>query len=374
MAGQAAADHLAALEEHILADWEQRVRRDQRIPESEGMSRPALRDHIPAIFEAIVDGLRQSAPPPYWAGHEAKRPIRAHAFERLRQDYEITALLRELTHLRRAVTAALRPHDEHRVRAEELVDEAMLLAATEFDRLAREELAQEERFRDRFLAILGHDLRQPLHSVTMGASILEQLLEPSMTEQRRVATRLAQTAQRMAAMLGGLLDAVRLHRDGSLPTQPVAGVELGALVSGVLDEAELSHPNARLEFERPSAPVTGCWDPVRLAQLFSNLIHNAVDHGQPGTPVQITLRAEGALAIVSVHNENQGAPLTGEQLDHAFAPFRSDSPSGEGRHLGLGLFVARQVATAHGGSIQADSGPGGTTFRVKLPRNETPDS
>jgi signal transduction histidine kinase len=142
------------------------------------------------------------------------------------------------------------------------------------------------------------------------------------------------------------------------------------VIRGLLDELEVAHPTREIAFDQQAAG-RGSWDPDRLAQLVSNLVSNALHYSPEGTPVRVTLREEGDRVRLAVHNA--GSPIPPELLPHIFDPFRRGAQEAEAQSaapgLGLGLFIAREIAKAHGGTIEVTSdATSGTTFLVSLPR------
>jgi signal transduction histidine kinase len=221
---------------------------------------------------------------------------------------------------------------------------------------------QTDRFRDQFIGVLSHDLRTPLAAVTFGAALL---VAPEDNPQRRgrIATRILNSAQRIERMVADLLDVTRVRLGGPIPLKR-RDTDLHAVCDEVLQEIRAAHPEARLQAHR-RGDVRGDWDPDRLAQVVSNLLGNAIQHGD-GTPITLTAAQHGDRATLEVHNG--GAPIPADVLPWVFEPLRRGH--GEGRHsIGFGLFIARAVVVAHGGDIHVTSSDQGTTFTVTLPRN-----
>lgn len=230
-------------------------------------------------------------------------------------------------------------------------------------RRTTDRLLLDEHQRERFIAILGHDLRSPLASVIGSAQTL--LVHGRLDErERRAAARILRASERMARLVGDLLDFTRARIGGGIPTNPV-WTDLAEIVRGAVDEAEAAHPGRTV---RLAATLRSrvCCDPDRLAQLVSNLVLNALDHGDPDAPVDVSVDEAGPDALVAVHNE--GPPIPPELLPHVFDPFR------RGGHelapgVGLGLFIASAIAVAHDGHLDVRSEPGrGTTFSVRIPK------
>ncbi|WNG44771.1 PAS domain-containing protein [Archangium minus] len=220
-----------------------------------------------------------------------------------------------------------------------------------------------EQFRERLMGIVSHDLRSPLHAITLAAETLlrrENLSESVLVRVRRI----VQSGDRMSRMITDLLDFTRARLGGGIPLQRRSG-ELVELVRTTLEEFEMTHPG-RIVFSHGQGPYSGEWDLDRLAQVISNLVGNALKHGAGNTPVAVDLREEGQEIVLVV--TNQGTPIPEALLPHVFDPFRRSADSSR-QGLGLGLYIAQQIVMAHGGSITASSSAAvGTTFSVRLPR------
>jgi signal transduction histidine kinase len=220
-------------------------------------------------------------------------------------------------------------------------------------------------FQERFMAILGHDLRSPLSSMSMGLSLLRRH-PPS--EQRVTLDRMASTAARMSRMIDQLLDLTRSRLGAGIPVIPVP-TDLGKVVTDVANEARAAHPERTLLVDM-TGDLEGEWDPDRLAQVASNLVGNAMVHGAPEIPVRVTVRSEPGAVEVAVHN---GGPAIPEVLRGVlFDPFRRGHEDGETSRtsgLGLGLYITREIVVGHGGTVDVVSTDAeGSTFRVVLPR------
>ncbi|MET0403251.1 MAG: ATP-binding protein [Cystobacter sp.] len=234
-------------------------------------------------------------------------------------------------------------------------------------KLQEARMRQTAEFRERFLGIVSHDLRNPLNAILLSAhGLLKQGGVDSV--QARSVRRIVTSAERMGRMIGELLDFTRGRLGGGIPIQPKP-VDLRQVCQQVVEELQSSHPGRALLLST-EGDVQGVWDADRLAQLLGNLAKNALDYSPPDSPVDIQVRDEGALVQVTVHND--GPPIPERMLPEIFEPFRR-AVSGEQRPtsgLGLGLFIVHRIAQAHGGSIEVDSSEGrGTTFTLSLPRS-----
>lgn len=225
-----------------------------------------------------------------------------------------------------------------------------------------------ERFRELFLAMLGHDLRNPLNAVVMASHILRST---SLDErQQRVVGRIETSATRMSRMIGQVLDFTRARVVGGIPLVRSA-LELREVVSNVVAELD-SMPNTNIEAVYRGEGL-GWWDGDRLGQVFSNLIGNAVSYGRSGSPVRVVFEDRHDEVVFTVHN--LGPAIPEDQLPSLFDPFRRAlyGKDANTRGLGLGLFISRQIVVAHGGSLTVTSSPDeGTTFTVVLPRTSGP--
>ncbi|MBI5548513.1 MAG: GAF domain-containing sensor histidine kinase [Deltaproteobacteria bacterium] len=223
--------------------------------------------------------------------------------------------------------------------------------------------------RDRFMGILGHDLRGPLAAASTAAQVLMRT-EGACPGHALAAARIITSCGRMERMIHDLLDFARTSQGGGIPIA-LRPTELRALCRSIAEEAQATSPGRTLVLDA-AQECWGEWDPERLAQVLSNLLANAVQHGAESQP--ITLRLDGGTdaAVLELHNE--GSPIPEASLAHLFEPFWSlhdlrdrARPSG---NLGLGLFISREIVRAHGGSIEArSSAQEGTTFTVRLPRH-----
>jgi PAS domain S-box-containing protein len=231
-------------------------------------------------------------------------------------------------------------------------------------RAALAEKAQIQEFQERFLAILGHDLRNPLASIDMGLGILRE--QTADGPGARVLQRMQSSSARMSRMIEQILDLTRSRLAGGIELSTQA-MDLRGTLNTIADELRIAHPSQSIEVEVPSVEIWA--DPDRLEQVFSNLIGNAVLYGAPSKPVVV--RAQSADDVVSVTVHNEGEPIPAEIHEKLFDPFRRgerESRTANTQGLGLGLYISREIVRGHGGTIEIDSSPDrGTTFRVSIP-------
>jgi signal transduction histidine kinase len=228
----------------------------------------------------------------------------------------------------------------------------------------RLELAETLRFHETFVATVGHDLKNPLNSIVMASQILASQLQDA--KHQELTMRIRRSAQRMASMIDELYDLSRCRLDGGLALKRRT-VELSPAVKRVVDEHRLSAP-VPIEYHEEGSANAHC-DDVRMTQMISNLIGNAVKHGTPGAPVRVRLTVTDEKVEIAVHNEGVIAEDVRKSLFH---PFVSSSRKGAGKDgLGLGLYIVEQIVRAHDGTIEVQSTPeAGTTFIVRVPREE----
>ena len=214
--------------------------------------------------------------------------------------------------------------------------------------------------RELFIGILGHDLRNPLGAINMSAGLL---LRRGMLDEHgtRTAANIVSSTQRIARLASRMLDMTRARLGGGLPIERKP-TDLRDVCASVVGEFE-----AAIELTC-DGDLTGSWDEDRLVEVLSNLVGNAIDYAAQGTPVRIEARAAGLEVVVEV--TNQGKPIAPDVLPFIFEPFRRLRESEKSReHLGLGLYIAHEIVAAHGGSLQARSAEGKTTFSMRLPRS-----
>ena len=220
----------------------------------------------------------------------------------------------------------------------------------------------QEALRDRFVGILGHDLRSPLSAILASA---EHLARGSLEDgPKRAVARIVTSSRRMERMIAALLDLTRGRLGGGIPVTPQPH-DLRAVAEQVLDEARAANPERTLALTA-QGDTNASFDADRMAQVVSNLIANALEHGDPQGPISVLLDGDAAGLQLSVHNT--GTPVPEAEREEIFDPFRKGSTSGR-PGLGLGLYIAREIVRAHGGELSLrSSAEQGTIFTARLPR------
>ena len=216
----------------------------------------------------------------------------------------------------------------------------------------RKELAASLRLNEMFVGILGHDLRNPLGAMVTGAQLLADRHEDDELSVRTT-QRMLSAGQRMTGMIEQLLDLTRARLAGGLGFMRVRKrVDVAELVQRAVDELRPSHPTRTIDVQRHGESGSS-GDPDRLLQLLSNLLANALQHGTAGTPVRVAIDGDDDAITVRIHNAGVIPP---ELLPVMFDPFRGRSSGSRNAHgLGLGLFISREIAHAHGGELLVDT-------------------
>jgi signal transduction histidine kinase len=227
----------------------------------------------------------------------------------------------------------------------------------------RQDLAETLRLNEELMAVVGHDLRNPLNVVLMTTSLLADTDDPQL---KKCVDRLQSSGTRMLHIIEELFDLARARLGGGIPIerQPL---DLEAITKKTVAEFEATNPSRQIDVI-VSGDVKGNWDVGRLGQVLSNLIGNALRHGTVSVPITVELVGSEKEVVASVHN---GGFIAADLMPRLFDPFQS----GVGRRtraegLGLGLYIVQQIVHAHGGDVQVCSSPeDGTRFEVRLPRS-----
>jgi signal transduction histidine kinase len=335
------------------------------------MSNVELRDHAEELLTAIVldmsgaqtDDEQSQKSKGFGSAQTMAASGKLHADARIQHGFSLRAVLAEFRALRATVLQLYESSgatDLAEVRRfNESVDEALTESLNRY-------AVRTDAFRDQFVGILGHDLRNPLGAITAGAALLA-VPEDHPQRRARVAARILNSSQRMGRMIADLLDLTQARLGGGIPVTRVR-TDLQAICEEVLLEIHAAHPQAIMRMERRGALI-GEWDADRLAQVVSNLVGNAIQHGD-GTEITLDLHEHGDKVTIAVHN--RGAAIPPEMLASIFEPLARARPDivNTGQSIGLGLFIARAVVTAHGGEIEVSSSPAlGTAFTVLLPKS-----
>ncbi|MEZ2299424.1 ATP-binding protein [Variovorax sp. RCC_210] len=226
--------------------------------------------------------------------------------------------------------------------------------------------AETYKARTELIAVLGHDLRDPLQSISMAAKLLERSLPEGNTVGERLGQRIQSSSSRMGRLIGQVLDASRLQSGQGLQVQAVA-MDIARLLEDAMDEALMAYPGSQIELQAPkSLAMVG--DPDRMAQLIGNLVSNARHHGLPGEPVRVALEQEGNVMVLRV--ANTAPAIDAALVPELFSAFkRRIGPNERNKSgLGLGLHIAQAIVKSHNGSIAYSHVDGQVVFTVRIPR------
>lgn len=367
-------DFILARMEPILQAWETFAA--SLLPAASTLDSLALRDHARQILQAIAADLRTEqsraqqmdkskglAPTDLNAPETAAQ---THAILRARSGFDIKQLAAEYRALRASVlrlwmdeSEPLPPHLDDMIRFNEAIDQALAESVAFFS-------DQVDRSRNLFLGMLGHDMRSPLQTIQVTAKYLAELQAGDRVSE--AATLLISSGASMKALLDDLVDFNRTRFGLGINIAPRT-IDLSAVCAEKLGQLRAAYPHRRLELDC-AGDVVGTWDARRLQQMLGNLAENAIRYGARDTPVQVSLRGAADEVVLTVRNT--GRPIDREHLGSIFNPLTRAGGAEEAQDdtgLGLGLFIASEIAKAHGGSIEARSDEAETVFTVRLPRS-----
>jgi sigma-B regulation protein RsbU (phosphoserine phosphatase) len=258
-----------------------------------------------------------------------------------------------------------RRYERQLVEAREVAEESA--KEREALRVAEHAVLLDERamsaLREQFIAVLGHDLRNPLSGIMGGTHLLQKT--PLNDRAKKIVSMMESSAARMAVLIDNVLDFARGRLSGGLALSRDANVLLEPLLRQVVAEMQMSRPDRVFELEFAIAEPVDC-DPGRIGQLFSNLLGNASTHGAPDKPIRIEALTDDEKFQLTV--SNAGEPIPTKAQERLFEPFfRADvRPSQQG--LGLGLYIVSEIARAHDGTIDVSSNESETCFTFRMPR------
>lgn len=348
-----------------------------QLPAARHMKPLALRDHAREILQAVSKDI---STPQSREAQTAKSlglaPIlsgapetaaQTHGFLRAQSGFDINQLAAEYRALRASVLRLWdddsQPESMHLddiIRFNEAIDQAFAESVTFYS-------AQVDQARNLFLGMLGHDLRNPLHTIQMTASYLAALNAGAKISE--AASRLINSGGHMQALLDDLLDFNRSSLGLGINITP-SDVDLSQLFARELDQLRAANPARRIDLE-VHGDTCGSWDSKRLQQLLGNLVRNAIKYGAPDAPVHVGLNGDVTAVVLEVRNS--GPVIQQSDLEQIFDPLKRGADNENNRDadgsLGLGLYIVREIAKGHGGSIEVRSDEAGTVFTVKLPRS-----
>ncbi|WP_175775439.1 sensor histidine kinase [Burkholderia anthina] len=367
-------DYIVRNMEPILVQWEAFAA--TLLPASRDMDSHALRDHAREILTAVSNDI--ATPQTREEQHEkslghAPEPVNAtetaaqtHAVLRARRGFNINQLAAEYRALRASVLRLWidecqpgPPHLDDMIRFNEAIDQALAESVAFFT-------DQVEQARNLLLGMLGHDMRTPLQTIQLTATYLAALNAGE--DVSEAAARLIRSGGRMQSLLDDLCDFNRTQLGLGINIAP-RNIDLAHVLADVVDELQTAHPDREIRID-VSGDLRGDWDDQRIQQLLSNLMNNAVKYGAPGTPVRVVATAAHSDVLIEIGNS--GPAIDPVTLDRIFDPLQRGEDrskrTGDDVGLGLGLFIASEIAKAHRGRIDARSDPTETIFSVRLPK------
>ena len=367
------ADFIREHMESILVEWEAFAASFS--PAADKMTSLELRDHAQQILEAVAQDISQKQSSRAQREKSLGRaPVltdapetaaESHAVLRGLSGFDINQLVAEYRALRASVLRLWERandgeprHLDDVIRFNEAIDQALTESVTFYS-------AQVEHSRTMLLAMVGHDMRGPLNTIQLTASYLARLQAGE--EVSTASRRLRSSGSRMAALLDDLVDFNRTRLGLGIRIAR-APVDLRKSFIEELEHLRFANPDQPIELD-VEGDVSGNWDERRLQQVLCNLVLNAVKYGTPGAPIRV--RLTGVDGCVNFEVQNAGTLHGGAYVEHLFEPLRqgTDGDSGREAHsLGMGLYIAREIAQAHGGQITVHPHAAATVFAVSLPR------
>jgi signal transduction histidine kinase len=359
------AELIHANRDQLLKRWAERV---QARLAPRKLSKPELMDRLPDFIDDLVHALRGEGSPPVALVTEAAKE---HGKQRFRSGFDIEAVVLEYGVVRECVFELISEPDytptvqEFRMLSKCLID-AIAAAISEYAGQREEEVRNRSEFEKQLLGIVSHDLRDPLNTIGLSAATL---LRRSGIDELYVRglTRILSSAKRATRLIADLLDFTQARVGGGIPIR-TKEFNFHDLARQIVDEMSLSHPERQIAFTQAGSGE-GIWDPDRITQVLVNLLTNALQHSPAGTIVRVATRAANGEVWLVINN--QGRLLSDEEIPSLFEPFhRGNETPAEPGSLGLGLFIAKQIVSAHRGKIEVTSSEeAGTTVTVHFPRD-----
>jgi signal transduction histidine kinase len=363
--------------EDILSEWDSFAK--TLLPAAASMTGLALRDHAQQILLAVAKDIEtQQNPSQEYSKSRGMAPdlllpesaAAIHGALRQSDGFTLLQLTAEFRALRacvlrlwlKQVGPLAEDTTSDMLRFNEAIDQALAESVSKYS-------LQVNRTRDMFLAILGHDLRAPLASISLSGELLTM---PGVSADRVAAMgkQVQRSAATMSAMVNDLLGYSRTQLGSKIPIKAHL-VDLAEVCNAAIDDVSAMYPGAKFNLEK-AGNLTANLDDARLHQVFCNLLINAAHYGTKEHPITIVAKEESDTLVVQVNN--RGPAIPAQSLQNIFNPLvqLSNAHSVDGRpatSLGLGLFIAREITEAHGGAIEVESSEtDGTTFKVRLPK------
>lgn len=361
--------------EDIINEWVEFAR--ENINGVKKLKPDEVRDHIIEMLDRIVKSMET-------AENDNQQEIKSkgnkkvssvesmaanqHGQQRADVGFDIMELSSEFRALRASIlrlweanskAKKLETDFQDMIRFNEAIDELWMISLKQFDQKVDES-------KNWFMGILGHDLRNPLAAISGVQSILK--LSKNLTEKERsLIGHSDSSVKRMKELIENLLELTRL-RLGSGMTITKTPLNLSVQTEKIVQELKLSYPEDEIKIESPG-PVKGEWDAMRLDQLMTNLITNALRYREPGSPVTVSISKKTNEAFFKVHNEGEPIPKRIKDMISTGTFIKTEGDPAQKESYGLGLYIVKAIVDGHKGKLKVTSNKkSGTTFIVTLPR------
>jgi sigma-B regulation protein RsbU (phosphoserine phosphatase) len=293
-------------------------------------------------------------------------PVIANAVEKLDGDGQLL-----FTRIAIFKAADRRLYERELLKARELADRAKK-ESQELYASAREVLESERaisELREQFIAVLGHDLRNPLASLSAGARLMLKVTTPD--EAAKLEKMMQSSVERMSKLIDSVMDFARGRLGGGISLSDRSMTDLKPVIDQVIAELVSDHPDRIIEAEIKLTQLVFC-DRSRIAQMFSNLLGNAITHGDPAQPIRV--QAATFASSFELYVANSGEQISPEAMAKLFQPFQRGDVRPSKQGLGLGLYIASEIAKAHGGALDVTSDDSETRFTFIMPINPDADA
>ncbi|WP_029034730.1 sensor histidine kinase [Salinimicrobium terrae] len=336
-----------------------------------------VRDHIKQMLDRVVESMESSETD---AQQEEKskgnmnmlsgesEAANQHGEQRADKGFNLIELCSEFRALRASVlrlweanskAGKLETDFQDMIRFNEAIDELLIISVERFQNKVDDS-------KNWFMGILGHDLRNPLAAISGVQSILKMSKNLSEKE-KSLLGRAGSSVKRMAELIDNLLELTNLRLGNGMNINK-SQVDLSTQSTKIVQELQIAYPEAELIIESPG-PVQGEWDVLRLDQLMTNLITNALRHGKPGGPVTVSILAKGNDAFFKIHNEGPLIPKSIKEMISTGNFTKTNGDPTKRDSYGLGLYIIKQIVDGHNGQIKVSSTEEkGTNFEITLPR------
>lgn len=365
----------------IISEWESFAK--TLTPAAHGMSELQLKDHIPQLLKFIardIDTAQTASEQVFKSqGGSDNTPDKintaaeSHGEQRHASGFNIVQMVSEYRALRSSIVKLW-------TESKDSLNTMDILDLTRFNEAIDQILAESvARFTEKvdyskglLLGVLSHDIRTPLGAIKMLAHLMPTVGTLNQ-KHNEFLSQIGSCSVRANSIVADLLDLTRA-RIGTGLTVVRQPMDISGVAKEIIAEIQVLSPNRAICFES-SGDISGEWDAIRLGQVFTNLIGNAIQYGVENKPISVTIIGEASDVIIAVHNECE--PIPAAQLLTLFDSFtrgeRGNSQSAKS-NLGLGLFITREIVLSHQGSLDVISNDNeGTTFRIRLPKKASAD-